>query len=112
MVGSAQVRVGRAFLQHGSILVEDDQEVLEALRAGGEAGHEPPGVGAGAATRVTLAELLGGTPERGALEKALLEGLEAVLGGTWEPGAYGPERESLIEKRAHVYRSPEWTWRR
>lgn len=49
LVGSAQVRQGRAFLQHGSILLDGSQDVVSAIRL------EPSAV----SNHTTLAEALG-----------------------------------------------------
>lgn len=108
LVGSAQVRIGEVLLQHGSILVDDDQALIPHLRADGDVGHPP----------ATLRELLGREPHRDDLVRALQEGFARVVPGDWRgPGVDGsfPDhglpsipRPDLLE----LYRSPEWTWRR
>jgi lipoate-protein ligase A len=98
LVGSAQVREGDALLQHGSILVDDDQSLASSLLLAPAAA--PP-------SAATLHELLGRVPAfdevAGALSRAL-------------PGAERLEMDSLLEadaRRASArYRDPEWTWRR
>lgn len=104
LVGSAQVRIGRALLQHGSILVEDDQALLERLRAG-PAPHDLPHRPA------TLAGLLGRAPGAAELEDAVLEGFRASFGGRWDGEVPDTSREEARLLRERYGRSA-WTWRR
>jgi lipoate-protein ligase A len=98
LVGSAQVRIGGGphgvLLQHGSILIEDDQGLLDEPGARRE---EP--------APATLRSLLGRPPAIEELEAALLEafGAEAIE----NPRPLAAERE--LEER---YGSHDWTWRR
>ena len=108
LVGSAQVRVGRVLLQHGSILLENDQPLVSEVRA-----STPAAEAEGAVT--SLAELVDPVPSREALERALVEGIRSVVSGTWRgvdetfakavPGAPG---EDFVQR----YHSRDWTWRR
>ncbi len=114
LVGSAQVRIGDALLQHGSILLEDDQtrvgELLREKKDGeGEAGDSSP---------ATLAEFLPELPAVGVVEQAVVRGFEVTLPGRWstdaaraggEGGGAPPNPPARLLER---YRSPEWTWRR
>jgi len=108
LVGSAQVRLGAALLQHGSLLLGPGQELIEAVRTGGSRG-------AGAAP-ASLGELLGGAPPWDRLVDGLIDGLRSELGGRWareerreaSDGRVGA-LESRLERR---YRSEAWTWRR
>lgn len=103
LVGSAQLRVGEVLLQHGSILVGDDQGVLGELGGGRPDGTDRP---------ATVSDLLGRAPEDGELERAVLAsfGLEDA----WTGREAGPDvpvsamEAELIER----YRSAAWTWRR
>ena len=102
LVGSAQVRIGRAILQHGSIILGGDQSVIGRLGPGGPMPAPP----------ATLGQLLGAPPARSDLEAALLEGFRRCMGGSWradEPGS--KERQAVAELDAQ-YRDPAWTWRR
>ena len=99
LVGSAQLRVGDALLQHGSILLADDQERLASLLRWPIGGSDRP---------ATLSELLGRTPHVGELERVLM----AAFGLEAECAKDVPSRsleESDLEK---LYRSEAWTWRR
>lgn len=129
VVGSAQVRIGQAVLQHGSLLLLADQNSLFAGAGVADGcGADPrPGM-AGTEKRnrndnngnglarglhsITLAEALGEIPPWTRLVKALSGGLSVSLGGCWAEGRM-TEGEALLaanyEKR---YGSREWTWRR
>jgi len=104
LVGSAQVRVGDALLQHGSILLEDDQGLVELLSntPREERSHVPP-------TTASLAGLLGEAPTRDIVCEAVVAGFQETFEGRWasarEPLDLPPD---LLER----YRSAEWTWRR
>ncbi len=132
LIGSAQRREGAVLLQHGSLLLDDDQgAVLELLATGPApaglpvlAAHaagaaSPVGMAAElavlaerAARPATLRELLGELPARAQLERALAEGFQEVLGIALAPAALSAaERESVVRWSAH-FRSAEWTWRR
>jgi lipoate-protein ligase A len=97
LVGSAQARLraagGDVLLQHGSILLENDQGLLGRLGIPGEE-----------AAPATLAPLLGRPPAPGELEAALITAFGARR---VEPGPASPEERELERK----YRSDEWTWR-
>jgi lipoate-protein ligase A len=100
LVGSAQVRQGSAFLQHGSLLLEDDQAVVAAVTRG----TAPSGA------EITLCEAAG---RRIGFDEAAEAVAEAFLGlgGSWRPVA--PE-ELMPHAAAHLARfaDPAWTWRR
>ncbi len=103
LVGSAQWRDEGAMLQHGSILVDDDQGIIPLLM------NVP---GPPAAPPATLRDAMGRAPS--ALEVAdvlfaavrrMLDSSAAVLSSD--------ESESLVDETlAGHYRDPEWTWRR
>jgi lipoate-protein ligase A len=99
LVGSAQLRVGDALLQHGSILLGDDQGLLAGLSGGRDGGDPRP---------ATVSDLLGREPERGELERAVAAafGLDGTCAEASGP-ATSMEAE-LLER----YRSESWTWRR
>lgn len=105
LVGSAQVRMGSALLQHGSILIENDQGGLLRWTAG------PTDRGGG----VSLAELIGGAPSVREVRAAVRVGFAEEFGAP-DRGAHwgvetpaGPEAVGRLEE---VYRSDSWTWRR
>ncbi len=108
LVGSAQARVGGALLQHGSILVDDDQGRLGSFLSGPAAGGPPP---------ATLGGVLGAAPSTERIMDAVVAGFRAVLPGAWEEdeeaGGPGPPRWAEVEEELEArYRSADWTWRR
>ena len=96
LVGSAQLRVGGALLQHGSILIGDDQGMLDELGDGGTAASDRP---------AALDEVLGRPFVAGELEDAVLEAFGARALAT-------PPTSSVEIEMAEHYRSEAWTWRR
>ncbi len=98
LVGSAQVRIGQAVLQHGSLLLVADQSPLFALA---------PGLHA-----ITLAEALGEVPPWTRLVEALSGGLSGSLGGRWAEGRMTAREEAVATDYEEKYGSRAWTWRR
>jgi lipoyl(octanoyl) transferase len=103
LVGSAQYRDHGAFLQHGSILIDDDQTLLARL-ALRPLPYVPPAA--------TLHETLGRVPDVGEVASALFAAVRAhadaratALPDEAEVGAVA--REAVVQ-----YRDPAWTWRR
>jgi hypothetical protein len=106
VVGSAQLRGDGAFLQHGSILLAAEQDLVASLTLG------PTGApGAPAATG--LAELV--YPRR-ATWSAVSAAVAAAAASRWGvprqagplPAAVRARAEALLPR----YTRPEWTWRR
>ena len=99
LVGSAQLRLGGAFLQHGSLLLEDDQHLVAELTLGAAA----------LPTDTTLTRVAGRTvPDHEAA------GTLAVRFRQW-PGqwrAFDLDPEQLAGIHAARFRDPAWTWRR
>ena len=102
LVGSAQVRDGDVFLQHGSILVDDDQKSLAELIVRGEAGPPPATLRDLAGRPITVAEFV--------------DALESTLGAHGEAPsalevdhALSDDIRSLVHTR---YAVADWTWRR
>ena len=94
LVGSAQRRDEHAMLQHGSILLEDDQVRLGSLRA------------------ATLNGLLGRPVAFAEVRDALVAALAAALGvGTVDP-LDDPSLPPATTAHRTRYASDEWTWRR
>lgn len=107
LVGSAQWRDGGAFLQHGSILLVDDQHVVDALRTNCDA--VAPVADSGA---VSLADLLDEPPHVDALLDALALGFGRELGADIVPGRLSAQEATAAEALAHRFADPAWTWRR
>lgn len=105
LVGSAQWRDERGLLQHGSILVDDDQSSLSSFAANGTVNSERIPVPA------TLTNLLGHAPSTDEVAAAMFEAVRALE---------DPEAEELSEDdiRAEAlelvpnYLDEAWTWRR
>lgn len=103
LVGSAQFREQEAMLQHGSILVDDDQAIVVELSA------VPVGTTAAAAT---LREALAAPPA----PRDFADVLFAAVRRAWDSAADKIDRreldgDALQDARAR-YASDDWTWRR
>lgn len=99
LVGSAQVRRRRAFLQHGSVPLRLDPE--RQRRATGYQGALPA---------VSLTEAAGRALDPREVAEALLRGLEAEIGRTFAVGRLDPVESLQIEKlRAERYLDAAWT---
>lgn len=104
LVGSAQWRDEGAFLQHGSILVADDQGLVSRLAVRPMPLPPPP---------ATLGEALGRAPDAAELADALLVALRRLE----DPGAerWSGDEPALVgaiaASRAR-YLEDGWTWRR
>ena len=102
LVGSAQVRENGALLQHGSILIHDDQPMISSVLV--EPAAEAP-------RAATLSDALGFEP---AIEQ-VAEALFAALRVLEDPDATVLEELEVNPlTRAHLdhYRNSLWTWRR
>ena len=103
LVGSAQVRSGDAFLQHGSILLVAGQALVADLTRGAA---DPP-------SQAGLAELV--PPSRATFE-AVSEAVSRTAARRWQASARvsaSPER--LRERAAALearFADDRWTWRR
>ena len=105
LVGSAQARIGRAFLQHGSVLIDGTQERVGELRRQSPDADTPP-------ASTTLREQLGRAPSWREVATAVLEGLAAVLGTELAMGRLPQAAKRRIPSLERRYRSDEWTLRR
>ncbi|MGE5236557.1 MAG: biotin/lipoate A/B protein ligase family protein [Acidobacteriota bacterium] len=103
LVGSAMRRVGRAILQHGSIL-EDWDGALQAgsLGLSDDTGLRP--------SVITLRDLLGDVPGRDTLEGALVAGFEELFGVTCVAGRLADHEHVRAETLARErYGHERWT---
>lgn len=102
LIGSAQWRQGDTLLQHGSILVRDDQSMISRLLT------DPSGVTPAAAT---LADALGWEPSAGDLMQPLREALEERVQAT--TSAFDAESaRGDVASLEPAYTDDAWTWRR
>jgi lipoate-protein ligase A len=97
VVGSAQVREGSAFLQHGSILLAGSQDIVAVVSAA-------PHV---ARTETTLTAALG-------RPVSFEEVADAVIEAFGDVGAQhaAPLPSDSPTVRPSVFQDPDWTWRR
>lgn len=99
LVGSAQYREAGAMLQHGSILVSDDQSPLGALAGGSTA--RPP---------ATLEQALGRAPDPAEMHDALLAALREA--GIEPRPLPSEELTDALARHVPAFADPQWTWRR
>lgn len=108
LVGSAQVRRGRAFLQHGSILIDwNASRLAQVLPSGGDDREPAPG---SAAPPITLREILGRPIDREELASAVVRGFSETFHEHFVPGPLLPtEEENAARLRAFKYLDALWT---
>jgi lipoate-protein ligase A len=101
VVGSAQLREGGALLQHGSLLLGDDQEMVASVTRG-----DAPTDGSAPLGRLLGREV---TAEEAAL--AVADTAEASWGDRWSTRQ---ESALLTAADTHLarFRSEQWTWSR
>jgi lipoate-protein ligase A len=103
LAGSAQWRSDGALLQHGSLLVGDDQSLLPALTIGAREDIPAP---------ATLAEALGRIPSPSELAGYLSEAVRELEDPAAEELKVEPEIRARAESLVVRYQSDAWTWRR
>jgi lipoate-protein ligase A len=105
LVGSAQWRDDRAVLQHGSILVEDDQSSLPSFAAGADSGNDS------IPRPATLHALLGRSPAVAEVASAMFEAVRSLED---EEASEMAEDEIREETMSQIPRflDEDWTWRR
>lgn len=103
LVGSAQVREDGALLQHGSILIEDDQHLISELTI------SPPRMDA--AKAATLAHAMARTPGVEEVASALFAAV-ILLEDAGATRLHEKRVEAFTARHLDKYRSEWWTWRR
>ncbi len=103
LVGSAQWRRSGALLQHGSILIRDDQAIVSRLTR--SASPDPP-------RAATLSDALGREPSPDEVSGPILESLQAAVGARAESLCPDEELERDVERLRVTYADAAWTWRR
>jgi lipoate-protein ligase A len=93
LVGSAQVRMGSAFLQHGSILLGGSQETIGAIS------RQPSAV----SSATSVSQVLGRTVTFTEVADAIVD--------TWTP-ALTPTDSYRPLPPSTAFSDPAWTWRR
>jgi lipoate-protein ligase A len=104
LVGSAQYRENGALLQHGSILIEDDQPIIAELLLSAAPELSPP-------RAATLADALGREPSIEEVASALFSSVRALEDADASTLDERDTRESTTRHLAE-YRNELWTWRR
>lgn len=103
VVGSAQVRRAGALLQHGSILLADDQDLVASLTIGE----------AGTVAARGVAELVGAA--RGGFD-AVADAVSEAAAARWGVPLAPAPLPAAVQARAAAleafYRDPAWIWRR
>ena len=107
LVGSAQWRTDGTLLQHGSILLQDDQTVVDELLVGPDRGVPPRPSGA-----CSLHSLLGRVPPPHEIIESLAAGFEEELNIHLEVEEPSAAELVLAERLQARYEDPVWTWRR
>lgn len=98
LIGSAQIREGNTFLQHGSILLEDGQDVIEKISNGSLVGLHSTSIRAVTGERVGF----------DAVATAVVDEVMESWTGQWKHGVVpeDPDASKLD------FADAEWTWRR
>jgi lipoate-protein ligase A len=105
LVGSAQWRDDGALLQHGSILVNDDQSQLTVFSAGArEEGALIP-------APATLHALLGRSPSTEEVASAMFDAVRSLEDADASELDEGEVRDETLEHVPH-FLDEDWTWRR
>lgn len=105
LVGSAQLREDGAVLQHGSILVDDDQPLVAALlRAPFEVAPGP--------APATLHLALGRIPSLAEVASALFDAVRAHEDADARELVVDQSLQTAVDGAAARYRDADWTWRR
>jgi lipoate-protein ligase A len=104
LVGSAQWRDRGALLQHGSLLLHNDQSVVEDLRIGPSAREPVPAA--------ALAEFLDPLPEPAEVSEALRRAFEEEFGRALDWDELTPAETAAAAETRAAYQDPKWTWRR
>ncbi|HEY6826240.1 MAG TPA: lipoate--protein ligase family protein [Gemmatimonadaceae bacterium] len=103
LAGSAQWRSDGALLQHGSILVEDDQSALAELTLEPQRAIPAP---------ATLAAALGHTPSQRDVADALSDAVRELEDPDAEELSLEPEIRARAAALVVHYEDDAWTWRR
>lgn len=106
LVGSAQRVERRTILQHGSILLDGTQAVLQRLRTRSAERTD------GHIAATSVREVLGSVPSWEALTRALVDALAHVVGTALAPAALKPEERARVRALEGWFADPAWTWRR
>jgi lipoate-protein ligase A len=104
LIGSAQWRDGGAMLQHGSVLLHNQQNVVEDLRVGGPRVADVPATG--------LSEYLDPLPDLETMAEALAGAFGAEMERDVSRTKLTPRERATAERARARYEDDAWTWRR
>lgn len=105
VIGSAQKREGSRFLQHGSVPLENDVELLRRVTLAGEK--------LGSLRLISLAEALGKSVDFHWAVERLKQGFELSFGIRFKPRIFSREElDILIALQKKKYASEDWTLHR
>jgi lipoate-protein ligase A len=111
--GSAQLRHGRALLQHGSILIESPAAAFFAGVSFGSEEERRRAWDAGERRLTTLTETLGRTPEPREVQGAIIRGFAECWGVDFAPGELSDrELETAHRLEREKYRAAAWCYRK
>jgi lipoyl(octanoyl) transferase len=99
LVGSAQLRLGGALLQHGSVLLAGDQRLVAEVTTGSPPPHAETSASEVAGRAITF-------------EATAAAVTAELFRGPWAWQAYGGDLDRLAARHAERFRDPAWTWRR
>lgn len=105
VIGSAQVRQGEAFLQHGSLLLQDDQHTLDQVRVPAPSAPSAPSAPPPPCPPAPLGI---------SFDQAADAIASAAAQRFGEPARSGlpASLAERVERHAERFRSAEWTWSR
>lgn len=103
LVGSAQWRDDGALLQHGSILVDDDQAAIGRLMRRASGPEAAP---------ATLRDVLGRAPTHAEVHEAVALAVTRSTGARPLPLEPDPTTYADADRLGVRYRDDAWTWRR
>jgi lipoate-protein ligase A len=101
-VGSAQKRFGTSLLQHGSILLRSQENILSEIFDV----EERAGVQALLGKVTCLDNILGRRVEIAAVSAALISGFKTALNVELQPGRLSSEEEAIAASLIDKYREP------
>lgn len=104
LVGSAQVRIDGVILQHGSLLLQDDQSAVAGLASNGAA--------VDADRPATLADHLSPLPSWPRIVAALTAGWSEAISRRVIVSTPTPAETDAARRLEARYSDPSWTWRR
>ena len=104
LIGSAQLSQRGVLLQHGSLLLQDDQALLRHLERAPRPGREPP--------PAVLADHCHPLPTWEALTAALVLGWSRTFGAAPRPSDPTGTELALARRYATRHEDLEWIWRR